>query len=503
MAKTVTNIINNVTLVAGSYVQSEGVLTLQGNTQFVNFAAKCTSSSVQGSASKVTLWYAFASVDGTAGVSKQMAKIAQSRELSWSERPGQVLLTTLAKPAMTTFGFLHYWLEVPTNAVGSVVDVSVVESPTEAATGTNSQLPAALINGGLAVTGTSPSIQGTAGVLNANVELTVAGAAGAAIQVSGTWAGTLTFQSTINGTDWVSHNGTVYGGASITNVSTTTANGAWAFRVSGALKIRAIMSLYTSGTATIDIRAATSVGGTASEGLATQPVSGSVSITTSVTPGVSATNLGKAEDAIAGAGDVGVFTLGVRRDTLTTSAANGDYNEYALNRFGAMTTAGFRTQARTYSATGNVTVAASATDIAAIFGNGTTAIAVTKIRLTGIQTTTGTVDVSVIVRSTANSGGTSSSMSIARHEQADGANNSTPITYTANPTPGTSAGIMRRFYLPVSAAAAGLSADYVCEFGDNGKPIILSGTAQGLVINLNGVTVTGGVFTVVIEWYEF
>lgn len=134
-------------------------------------------------------------------------------------------------------------------------------------------------NGGLAVTGTSASVQGTAGALNASVELTVAGAAGAAVQVSGTWVGTLTFQSTINGTDWVTHNGTVYGGASVTNVSTTTANGAWAFRVAGAQKIRATMTAYTSGTATIDIRAATSVGGTASEGLSTQPISGNVTAT--------------------------------------------------------------------------------------------------------------------------------------------------------------------------------------------------------------------------------
>ncbi|CAB4182792.1 hypothetical protein UFOVP1090_32 [uncultured Caudovirales phage] len=371
-------------------------------------------------------------------------------------------------------------------------------------TGTSSQLPPALLNGGLAVTGTSPSISGTAGALNANVELTVSGAAGAAINVAGTWVGTLTFQSTIDGTTWLTHNGTVYGGASVTNVSTTAANGAWAFRVAGAQKIRAIFTAYTSGTATIDIRAATSVGGTASEGLATQPVSGTVTIGTSVTPGTAATNLGKAEDAVAASGDVGVAVLGVRRDVLTTSAsAAADYSEVTVNRFGAAYTAGFRTSARTYSATGNVTVAATATDIAAIFGNATTAVAVTKIRLTGIQTTTGTVDVLAIVRSTANSGGTSSGMSVTKHEQADGANNSTPITYTANPTPGTSAGIMRRFYLPVSAAASGLSADYTCEFGDNGKPIILSGTAQGLVINLNGITVTGGVFNVVIEWYEF
>lgn len=370
---------------------------------------------------------------------------------------------------------------------------------------TVAQLPSTLVNGGLAVTGTSSSVSGTAGALNATVELPVAGAAGAAINVSGTWAGTLSFQSTINGTDWVTHNGTVFGGASVTNVSTTTANGAWAFRIAGAQKLRAIMTAYTSGTATIDIRAATSVGGTASEGLATQPVSGTVTIGTSVTPGTGATNLGKAEDAVSASGDTGVATLLIRRDALTTdTSATGDYTPTTGNRFSATYTAGFRTAMRTYSATASITAAAAATDIAALYGNGTTTVNVTKIRISGIQTTTGTVEVFAIRRSAANTGGTSGNFSVALHDAADSANSSTPIAYTANPSAlGTAAGTLRRQYLPVGSAASALSGDYVFEFGDNGKPIVLSGTTQGLVINLNGATVTGGVFTVTIEWGEF
>ena len=245
----------------------------------------------------------------------------------------------------------------------------------------------------------------------------------------------------------------------------------------------------------------------ADQGLAISNVGtvATLSGTTSLTPGNGAANLGKNEDATAGSGDTGVFVLGVRRDTLTTSAsASADYNELSTNRFGAQYVADFRTSARTYSASANVTVAATATDIAALFGNGTTTVAITKICLTGIQTTTGTVDVQVIFRTAANTGGTSSAMSLSRHEQADSANSSTPISYTANPSAlGTAAGTLHRFYLPVAAATSGLSGEYTLEFGDNGKPIILAGTAQGIAINLNGVTVTGGIFNVVIEWYEF
>ena len=222
------------------------------------------------------------------------------------------------------------------------------------------------------------------------------------------------------------------------------------------------------------------------------------------TGGTGATSLGKAEDGVAASGDTGVPIFAVRRDALTTSAsATADYNEVAVNRFGALTTAGFRTNARTYSATANITVAATATDIAAFFGNATTTVQVTKIRVTGIQTTTGVVDLILIRRSTANTGGTSSNFSVALHDAADAANSSTPIAYTANPTPGTSAGNIRRWYQAFTSATGASTSEYTLEFGENGKPLILSGTAQGICLNLNGVTVTGGVVNVTIEWIEF
>ncbi|HVR65135.1 MAG TPA: hypothetical protein VMT98_00735, partial [Verrucomicrobiae bacterium] len=50
-------------------------------------------------------------------------------------------------------------------------------------------------------------------------------------------------------------------------------------------------------------------------------------ITTSVTPGTAAANLGKAEDAPHASGDVGVMMLGIRSDTAATPvSADGDYH---------------------------------------------------------------------------------------------------------------------------------------------------------------------------------
>ena len=72
----------------------------------------------------------------------------------------------------------------------------------------------------------------------------------------------------------------------------------------------------------------------------TQPVSGTVavsSITTSVTPGTAAANLGKAVDSVAGASDTGVAVLAVRDDALgALTPADGDYTFLRVNDQGAL-----------------------------------------------------------------------------------------------------------------------------------------------------------------------
>jgi hypothetical protein len=87
-------------------------------------------------------------------------------------------------------------------------------------------------------------------------------------------------------------------------------------------------------------------GGTSSDpirvdptGTTTQPVSGSVSVSGSVTPGTGAANLGKAEDAAAADGDVGVFVLSVRQDAPAGStSADGDYQAIKTDSLGRMWT---------------------------------------------------------------------------------------------------------------------------------------------------------------------
>lgn len=75
---------------------------------------------------------------------------------------------------------------------------------------------------------------------------------------------------------------------------------------------------------------------------ATQRVSAPNSIATvtsisSISPGTGATSLGKAEDAVAASGDVGVFALGVRNEALAVPTSNdGDYSQVSLDARGAV-----------------------------------------------------------------------------------------------------------------------------------------------------------------------
>jgi hypothetical protein len=220
-------------------------------------------------------------------------------------------------------------------------------------------------------------------------------------------------------------------------------------------------------------------------------------------PGTASTNLGKAEDAASASGDTGVFTLGIRRDALVVStSAAGDYNEYAVDKYGSQQVKDYEKQARTYSASANITVAAAATDIAILPGSATTTVFVTKIIISGIQTTAGEVDLQIIKRSTANTGGTSAAMTAVPHDSADSAAIAAPLSYTANPTPGTTVGTVRRVYIPVNLATTQVYSVTVIEFGDKGKPITLNGVAQGLAVNLGGATLAGGTVSVVYEWFE-
>lgn len=158
--------------------------------------------------------------------------------------------------------------------------------------------------------------------------------------------------------------------------------------------------------------------------------------------------------------------------------------------------------AKTYSCSVNVAAAAAATDIAIINGSASATVYVTKVVISGIQTTAGLNDILLVKRSTANSGGTSAGGTVIGHDANDPAAGAAVLAYTANPTPGTAVGNIRRNYQPIGGATSVVNPVVEYNFGDKGKAIVLRGVAQGLAVNLNGATLTGGTFDVSFEWTE-
>lgn len=161
----------------------------------------------------------------------------------------------------------------------------------------------------------------------------------------------------------------------------------------------------------------------------------------------------------------------------------------------------------TYSATSAIAFAsaASPTDIFTITGSNSKTVRILRIGFSATQTTAGTVNVLLIKRFSANAGGTSAAATSVPHDSTDSAATATVLNYTANPTSlGTSVGTVRavRAFIPTTGTAAA-SQYYEFDVGDRAeKAIILRGNTQVLSVNLNSTTVSGGLWTIWVEWTE-
>lgn len=146
----------------------------------------------------------------------------------------------------------------------------------------------------------------------------------------------------------------------------------------------------------------------------------------------------------------------------------------------------------------------SATDVFTLTGSASKTIRVTQVRISGtIDTAAQYVNVALNIHSSANTAGTSSAVTAIPHDSADAAATGTVLSYTGNPTIGTSLGAVRaaRYFAPLSATAAPTT-ELVFDFTTrNARGIVLRGTAQQLAINL-GTTANSGVFDISIEWTE-
>lgn len=153
----------------------------------------------------------------------------------------------------------------------------------------------------------------------------------------------------------------------------------------------------------------------------------------------------------------------------------------------------------------DVTPVATATDVVVLSGSASKVIRVTKVSVVGTATAASIYDHYIVKRTTANTGGTSTTKTAAQSDSNDAAQTATLSLYTANPTTGTGVTVEgNKTYLAAGATPGAAALPYVYTFGTrNDKAIVLRGTAESLAINFGGQAVPSGAnLYLSIEWTE-
>jgi hypothetical protein len=161
----------------------------------------------------------------------------------------------------------------------------------------------------------------------------------------------------------------------------------------------------------------------------------------------------------------------------------------------------------TYSATiTGLAPAASATDLVTLSGSATKVVRVLRHDCVGTSTAAGSVVLNSIMRSTADTAGTSTSPAAVPYDSNNVAATGVVKAYTANPTLGTAIGTPLRTisFNTAPASAAGSTAASV-RYDDivTAQVPTLRGVAQSLALNAAGVTLpSGAALTCSFVWTE-
>lgn len=152
----------------------------------------------------------------------------------------------------------------------------------------------------------------------------------------------------------------------------------------------------------------------------------------------------------------------------------------------------------------NITPAAAVTDIFTISGSATKTVRVLRLEFSGQSTAGGNMATRLIVRVTADTGGTSVSIVPVKFDQSYPASTATVTAYTANPTlgnapSGTDGIIFSRWSMLVAAAGQFMGPT---DLNLLHAPVTLSGVAQSLCLNLNGSTQAGNLANIYVQWIE-
>lgn len=161
---------------------------------------------------------------------------------------------------------------------------------------------------------------------------------------------------------------------------------------------------------------------------------------------------------------------------------------------------------QTYSAAiaGLVVATVTPTDIFTITGSASKVIRVTRVIFSATKTVVGTIDLILLKRSTANSGGTSTTLTNVPHDSTNLAGTATVRAYTVNPVLGVLVGNICTTKHFQSSAALDTESFRIDFGGDRKQPVILRGTDEVFAVNLNmtAVSMLGNSTDIAIEWTE-
>lgn len=139
-----------------------------------------------------------------------------------------------------------------------------------------------------------------------------------------------------------------------------------------------------------------------------------------------------------------------------------------------------------YSWSATVTPAATPGDIWTLTGSATKTVRLKHLRAYCNAGAAGGITISLIRRSSANTGGTSTAGTIVKRDTNSAAATAVTALYTANPTTGTPVGAIDTVFLPCALNGAGPAYDRYFGAGDGLQSIVLRGTTDSLALNGNG-----------------
>lgn len=318
-----------------------------------------------------------------------------------------------------------------------------------------------------------------------------------AVQLTGTFTGTYAFETSLNGTDWFSAPGSELASISGAPVISGTLTPKIYVIPLNSRYFRVRISAYTSGTLNAFAFFQASFGGLIQTLTAVDAASGitgvSVPAYASFMGGSSGGNLVGLSSTAGGA-----FYSNLR---------DNSGNELIGRKLPTLALPIVPCEAPTYGAASAFSAPANPTDVFTLTGSATKIVRVKRIYIGVSATNPLTFTFSFVKRSTANTGGTSSTLTAVPFDSADSAATAVARSYTANPTLGTSVGTLGnvRISVPQNVPLGGVSngpIDSIDFHLPNAMPVVLRGTGEVLAVNMGATTLAGNNLAMSIVWTE-